>query len=164
MTIYQKELKNLLTVCEKYRKKHLGTEELKNSVWQTARTITDTEGEELRNFLQQAEGELDMVQFTCEDVFGESLRIVSEITEKITPMLVKEENSGRDREGVSVELNHGKIRIWIEPDAGFFIRTLAESGDSVRLSGQEARKLADVLVTMADRADKICGTPEPMHA
>jgi len=155
MTIYQKELKNLMTDCERYRRSHIGTEELKNSVWQTARAITNTEKQELRNFLQRAEGELDMLQFTCEDVFGESLGIVSGITERIAPML-DEENSDRDREGVSVELDHGEIWIWIEPDAGFFIKTLAESGDSVRLSGQDARKLADVLVTMADRADKIC--------
>jgi len=162
MTIYQKELKNLLADCERYRRNHLGTEELKSSLWQTARTITDTEEQELRNFLQQAEGELDMIQFTCEDMSGESLRVVSGITERIMPML-GEENSDRGGEGVSVELDHGKIRIWIEPDAGFFIKTLAESGDSVRLSGQEARTLADALVAMADRADKICGAPEPMY-
>ncbi len=53
---------------------------------------------------------------------------------------------------------------WDRQDAGFFMKAPAESGDAVRLSGQEARKLADALVAMADRADKIYRTPEPMHA
>lgn len=106
MTIYQEELKNLLTACERYRRNHIGAEELKNSVWQTARAITNTEEQKLRNFLQQAEGELDMAQFTCEDVFVESLSIVSGIPERIMPML-KKEISDRDTEGISGELNHG---------------------------------------------------------
>ncbi|OQY54907.1 MAG: hypothetical protein B6245_20570 [Desulfobacteraceae bacterium 4572_88] len=87
---------------------------------------------------------------------------LSEISECMTDEKDGLELDETSKKGMAenVEVAHGEIRIWIEPDSGFFIKMPAESGDSVRLSGQEARKLADVLVTMADRAEKIGGAIE----
>ncbi|GEM_PF-1506077 len=152
--ICQNALKNLLTVCERYRNREIEIEELKTSVWETARMITDVQEQGLRNFLRQAEGELDMIQFTCENIFEESLEIISGLTEKIASAIEDDSATvtGNERE---MSMNNGDIRIWIEPDTGFFIRATAESGDPVRLSGEGARKLAEALAIMADRADEI---------
>ncbi len=155
MTIYREELKRLLTDCEKYKNHLIGTEYLKNSVWQTAQTIISTDEQDLRVFLQQAEGQLDIIQFTCEDIFSESLKIVSDITKTICSATGETEpETGH----VFVKLDNGEIQLWTEPDSGFFIKTVAESGEPVRLSGEEARRLAKALETMADKADKACRT------
>jgi len=150
MTLYQNVLKNLSDACEQYRNHCMEITDLKNAVWQAARIITSVQERDLRDVLQQAEGELDMIQFTSENVFGDSLRIVSDITEKIRSMMNPEEK----KQDMSLKLNHGEILLWIEPKSGFFIKTVTNSGDSVRLTGEDARKLAQTLVIMADRADK----------
>jgi len=95
-----------------------------------------------------------MIQFTCENIFEESLEIISGLTEKIASAIEDDSATvtGNERE---MSMNNGDIRIWIEPDTGFFIRATAESGDPVRLSGEGARKLAEALAIMADRADEI---------
>jgi len=38
---------------------------------------------------------------------------------------------------------------------GFFIKTVTDFGDSVMLSGEEARQLAKALVIMADKTDEM---------
>jgi len=145
MAMYDDILTALSDDCEKYRNHLSDIDELKTAVWNAAQAITNFEEKELRNFLQQAEGQLDMIQFTSENVFEDSLGTVSEITEKICKI----------KQDISIKLNHGKIFLWIEPKTGFFIKTVADFGDTVRLSGEEARKLASALVTMADRTDEM---------
>jgi hypothetical protein len=85
MTIYRETLQDLKTACSKYRRHLLGIEELKAAVWEAAQTIVAVEELELHKFLQWAEGQLDMVQFTVdqENIFRESLKIVSQIEEQI---------------------------------------------------------------------------------
>ncbi len=87
---------------------------------------------------------------------------LSEISECMTDEKDGLELDETTRKGMAenVEADHGEIRIWMEPDTGFFIKMPVESGDCVRLSRESARKLANVLVTMADRADKIGGATE----
>ncbi len=45
--------------------------------------------------------------------------------------------------------------ISIEPKTGFFIKTATDLGNSVRLSGEQGRKLAKTLVMMADKTDEM---------
>jgi len=157
MTIYKEILKKLLTDCEKYQSHLIRIEELKNSIWHTSRVIGNVQERKLTDMLQQAEGQLDMIQFTCEDIFKESLKIVSGISEEIRATIKKTEAlSVSDKDCIFVKLDNKEIQLWIEPEAGFFIKAVTEFGDSVRLSGDDARKLAEVLVTMADKADKVC--------
>lgn len=151
MTISQNVLNNLLNDCKKYKEHIIGTEDLKTSVWETARTLSGTDEKDLRDFLRQAEGQLDMIQFTCEDVFEESLGIVSEIMEKIDVRT----KPVSDPDKISVETDRGEIQIWIEPETGFFMKTVTESGDFVKLTGDKARELAKILAAMADRADRL---------
>ncbi len=145
MTIYNETLTRLYNDCEKYRNRLSDIDELKTAFWKAAQAITHIEEKELRNFLQSVEGRLDMIQFTSENVFEDSLEIVSELTEKIRKI----------KRDISIKLNHGEIFLWIEPETGFFIKTVADFGDTVRLSGEEARKLAKALVIMADKTDEM---------
>ncbi len=145
MIIYDEILKKLSDDCEKYRNCLSDIDELKNAVWQAAQAITYIEKKELRTFLQSAEGRLDMIQFTSENVFEDSLEIVSEIIDRIRTI----------NQDMSIKLNHGEILLRIEPEIGFFIKTITDFGDSVRLSGEEARQLAKVLVIIADKADEM---------
>ncbi len=83
MAMYDDILTKLYNDCEKYRNHISDMDELKTAVWQAAQSLANFEEKELRYFLQQAEGRLDMIQFTSENIFEDSLEIVSEITEKI---------------------------------------------------------------------------------
>lgn len=145
MIIYDEILKKLSDDCEKYRNHLSDIDELKTAVWKAAQAITNFEEKELRNFLQSVEGQLDMIQFTSENVFEDSLEIVSEIIDRIR----------KDNQDMSIKLNHGEILLRIEPEIGFFIKTITDFGDSVRLSGEEARQLAKALVIMADKTDEM---------
>ncbi|OQX25852.1 MAG: hypothetical protein BWK80_13520 [Desulfobacteraceae bacterium IS3] len=145
MTIYNDILTMLYNDCKKYQNRLSDIDELKTAVWKASQAITHIEEKELRNFLQSVEGRLDMIQFTSESVFEDSLEIISELTEKISKI----------KHDISIKLNHGEILLWIEPETGFFIKTVADSGDTVRLSGEEARKLAKALVIMADKTDEM---------
>jgi len=99
MKIYDEILTKLSDDCEKYRNRLSEIEELKTAVWQAAQTITYSEDKKLRNFLQSAEGKLDMIQFTSENVFEDSLQIVSEIIEKIREI----------KQDISIKFNNGEI-------------------------------------------------------
>jgi hypothetical protein len=85
MSIYPEALQRLKIACDQYRSHNLGIDELKAVVWQAAQTIVAIEERDLRKFLQWAEGQLDMIQFTTdkEVIFRESMKIVSEIQEKV---------------------------------------------------------------------------------
>lgn len=85
--------------CEKYRNRLSDIDELKTAVWEAAQAITHIEEKELKNFLQSVEGRLDMIQFTGENIFEDSLEIISELTEKICKI----------KHDISMKLNHGEI-------------------------------------------------------
>lgn len=57
----------LLTHCRRYRHGSEELESLKAEIWSAASQVSIPEEHELREFLQQAEGRLDMIQFTVDE-------------------------------------------------------------------------------------------------
>jgi hypothetical protein len=88
-TIYGEQLQDLLTSIAQYSMGRLHLAELKNRIWTTAQTISSYEERDLRKFLQWAEGQLDMVQFTrdADNVFSASLDIVRVIEDRVRDAL-----------------------------------------------------------------------------
>jgi hypothetical protein len=84
-TLYPEILLNLKRACERYRGRSLSLDDLKALVWEAASTIVTPQERELRDFLQWAEGQLDMIQFTTDDagVFARSLEIVGRLEAKL---------------------------------------------------------------------------------
>lgn len=84
-TLYPDMLRKLKLGCGRYRAKLLGIEDLKALVWEAASTMVAPQERELREFLQWAEGQLDMIQFTTDDAedFARSLEIVGRLDAKL---------------------------------------------------------------------------------
>lgn len=85
MTVYPEVLRSLRDLCHRYRQGLVDIDELKAGIWSAAGQIVHVEERALREFLQSADGKLDMMQFTVDEasVFGESLKIVSAIERKL---------------------------------------------------------------------------------
>ena len=83
MSIYHKTIKRLKNGCESYCLKNITIDQLKNELAKSSQEIVAVDEQNLRSFLLSAEGQLDMLQFTVEDVFSESLLIVEKIQERI---------------------------------------------------------------------------------
>jgi len=80
-TQYVVVLTALLQQIDTFRRGDLSLDALKSAIWETARQLSSHEERALREALQQAEGRLDMIQFTVEDriVRVEALKIVDTI-------------------------------------------------------------------------------------
>lgn len=87
MSIYEKTISNLLTSTKNYKQKKIKLDEYQLSIWRAASEIVLIEEKELRNFLQKAEGKLELLRFTVDenmiDTFEPSLKIVSEIEKRL---------------------------------------------------------------------------------
>jgi hypothetical protein len=82
---------NLLAHCRKYRH---GVEDLKSlqaEVWSAASQVSIPEERALREFLQQAEGRLDIIQFTVDEAEVEraSLETVEAIEGRLSAYLAE---------------------------------------------------------------------------
>ncbi len=89
MSVYHTYLDNLLKASTQYRNGVLGIEEYRKLIWYTACEVVSLEEKELRQFLQQAEAEIDSICFTVneKDVFQESLKVVGRIENLLTNQL-----------------------------------------------------------------------------
>jgi hypothetical protein len=47
----------------------------------------------------------------------------------------------------------GDVSLWVEQDSSIQIKAITDHGDPVELSPDEARRVADKLLALADRAD-----------
>lgn len=76
MTLYPEIIRSLLEDCRYYRQRQKDLAALKSAIWHAAEQITALEDRELRRKLQQAEGELDSIQFTTDTdkIFPETLK------------------------------------------------------------------------------------------
>jgi hypothetical protein len=52
-----------------------------------------------------------------------------------------------------VRLAQGDVCLWVEAEASIMLKAISKSGDPVELSAEEARELASLLKTMADKID-----------
>jgi len=80
-TLYPSVLDELQRACEQYRNHSLTMDGLKAAVWKAASEVVAHEERELRDHLQQAEGQLDVIQFTTNEseIFDHSLGVVDRI-------------------------------------------------------------------------------------
>lgn len=81
MTVYRETIADLRSAILKYKKGIIDLDALKASVWRASSEIVSVEERELRSDLQQAEAELDSLQFTVDDdlLFDETLKVVTRI-------------------------------------------------------------------------------------
>lgn len=79
----------LLACCTEYREHKVGLEGLKAAVWATAREMSNPEERDMHEFLQRAEGRLDMIQFTVDaaDVWGASIEVAATIEARLLAYL-----------------------------------------------------------------------------
>ena len=80
---------HLLNQCRKYRHGDIDLEILKAEIWSAASEVSIPQERALREFLQQAEGRLDMIQFTVDEAAVEqaSQQIVETIEERLIAYL-----------------------------------------------------------------------------
>lgn len=90
---YPDVARRLLVCCSAYRAGVDGLESLKSAVWGAATEISIPQERELREFLQRAEGRLDMIQFTvdAENIREETFAVVAEIEARLLSYLAEEE-------------------------------------------------------------------------
>ena len=81
MAIYPQALMLVKTACLDYRSKKIDIEQLQYTLMAAADLIVAREEKQLRGFLENSEGELDLLRFTVdqESLFEKSLKVVREI-------------------------------------------------------------------------------------
>lgn len=81
MTLYRDVIASLLEDCRRFRSRQKDLDSLKAAIWNAAQRIVALENCELRGMLQQAEAELDSIQFTNDRdaVFGETLKVLKNL-------------------------------------------------------------------------------------
>ena len=86
---YPESALSLLASCSEYRNGDCDFEVLKAAVWRAAMEISLPQERAIRNFLQHAEGRLDMIQFTVdvEDVSEAALVAVAVIEARLSSYL-----------------------------------------------------------------------------
>jgi hypothetical protein len=74
-------LDELQRACEQYRSCSLNLDNLKAAVWKASSEVVAHDERELRDHLQRAEGELDMIRFATNEaeIFNRSLEVVDRI-------------------------------------------------------------------------------------
>ena len=86
MPTYPSVAERLLAHCREYRQGKEDLATLKAEIWSAASQVSIPEERALREFLQQAEGRLDMIQFTVDEV--EVQRASLEVLETIEARLM----------------------------------------------------------------------------
>ena len=84
-TIYCDIVKHLLIVCKMFKQHEVDLDYLKNEIWLTAEAIVASDESKLRKFLQSAEGQLDIIEFTTDSdkKFDVALSIVDGVMEEL---------------------------------------------------------------------------------
>jgi hypothetical protein len=84
-TQYAETLNALLEQLERFRCSDLSLDDLKSAIWEAARVVSSHEERALRDALQQAEGRLDMIQFTVNEpgIRAEALKLVDAIEARV---------------------------------------------------------------------------------
>lgn len=82
-TIYPDQVRAVLKACLAYQDGKVDLDELKARIWEGAQAVVAVEEAEFRRFLQSAEGKLDVIQFTAEDVRDSVLDVVRKIEARV---------------------------------------------------------------------------------
>lgn len=89
MTIYPDIIRSLLEDCRRYRQRQENLDALKSAIWNAAEQVTALEDREIRRKLQQAEAELDSIQFTTDSdkVFTKTLKALDALEASLVASL-----------------------------------------------------------------------------
>lgn len=89
MAIYPQAAATLLEQCRSYQDGALSLQTLKAGVWDAAQTITAIEESAMRDFLQEVEGRLDLIEHTTnrDHIFDQTLPVVAELTSHLSSYL-----------------------------------------------------------------------------
>ena len=84
-TRYAETLSGLLEQIDRFRRAEISLDDLKSALWEAAGVVSSHEERALRETIQQAEGQLDMLQFTVSDtnVHAEALKVVEGLEARI---------------------------------------------------------------------------------
>ncbi len=84
-TSYSTVLEEVERACGEYRQRTRTLDDLKATLWNAASQVVAYEEKSLRGFLQWAEGQLDVIQFTTDDahLFDRSLEVVERVEEMV---------------------------------------------------------------------------------
>jgi len=79
--VYSETRRNLQLAISNYRSGQIDLDAFKSSVWKAASQVSCIEDKDIRSFLQQAEAELDSLQFTVNEelLFQEALKVADRI-------------------------------------------------------------------------------------
>lgn len=78
-TVYPDFVRGVIDACLAYQAHKISLDALKSEIWKGAMAIASVQEADFRHFLQAAEGRLDILQFTTEDVRTAVIPIVREI-------------------------------------------------------------------------------------
>ena len=80
-SMYPAVARQLLHACGEYRQHRIDLTSLKASTWSAASQILIPQEKAFRDYLQQAEGRLDMLEFTTDDdkLLDATLELVEEL-------------------------------------------------------------------------------------
>ena len=86
MTVYKSTIADLESAISNYRNGVTNLDAFKTSLWKASSEVVSVEEKELRSFLQQAEAELDSLQFTVDDdyLFDATIKVANQIQEFIS--------------------------------------------------------------------------------
>jgi len=81
MALYPEIMADVAEACELYRREIIREEELQRCLWKAVQTIVAIEEKELRDFLQRAEGQIELLRFTVDRdcLYRNTLATVEEI-------------------------------------------------------------------------------------
>ena len=82
-TVYPDQVRAVLRACIAYQDGNINIDELKAEIWEGAQAVLAVEEAEFRRFLQSAEGNLDVIQFTTEDVRASAPELVRMIEARV---------------------------------------------------------------------------------
>tara|TARA_B100001248_G_scaffold66390_1_gene46630 strand:- start:171 stop:437 length:267 start_codon:yes stop_codon:yes gene_type:complete len=85
MSIYKEDLKLLEEKCSLFRQGEISAEAFQGDVWTAASAIVHIDEISLRNFLENAEGDIDTIRFTVDtDKERDAiLKVVAKIEERL---------------------------------------------------------------------------------
>ena len=85
MTLYPHALERVKTACLDYQSRRIGVEQLQTAIWNESQQITALEEKEFRQFLQDSEGELDLLRYTVDEqfLFERAMQVVTQIQEYV---------------------------------------------------------------------------------
>jgi hypothetical protein len=85
MALYPRTVARVKAACVEYRSGLIGVEQLQFAIWNASQEIVAVDERELRNYLQNAEGSLELLRFTVDETSlpGKALEVIAGIEDHL---------------------------------------------------------------------------------